>query len=127
MINLSRQLGDRNNEMHTGNWQKVSNKCYEIRGKTLGIVGYGHIGTQLGVLAESLGLKVLFYDILNIMPIGMAIPCSSLIDLLKNSDFISLHVPETKETKNMIGKDQIACMKDGAYLINASRGTVVHY
>lgn len=111
--------------MHDGLWNKVSKGCYEIRGKTLGIVGYGHIGTQLGVLAESLGMHVIWYDILPVMPIGMSKTADSLEDLLAEADFVSLHVPETPETKMMIGERELALMKKGSYLINASRGTVV--
>ncbi|KAJ1728517.1 D-3-phosphoglycerate dehydrogenase 2 [Coemansia biformis] len=125
IILLARQLGDRSREMHDGVWNKVSKKCYEIRGKTLGIVGYGHIGTQLGVLAESLGMNVIWYDILPVMPIGMSKAADSLDEVLGTADFVSLHVPETPETKNMIGARELALMKEGSYLINASRGTVV--
>ncbi|KAI9505202.1 D-3-phosphoglycerate dehydrogenase 2 [Coemansia spiralis] len=125
IILLARQLGDRSREMHTGVWNKVSKRCYEIRGKTLGIVGYGHIGTQLGVLAESLGMHVVWYDILPVMPIGTSRAADSLDEVLSEADFVSLHVPETPETKNMIGARELAHMKQGAYLINASRGTVV--
>ncbi|KAL1921242.1 uncharacterized protein VTP21DRAFT_10958 [Calcarisporiella thermophila] len=125
IITLSRQLGDRNIEMHQGFWNKVSKNCYEIRGKTLGIVGYGHIGSQLSVLAESMGMTVYFYDIMQLMPLGMARQVPTLKDLLGASDFVTLHVPETEETKNMIGATELAQMKEGSYLINASRGTVV--
>ncbi|KAJ1783045.1 D-3-phosphoglycerate dehydrogenase 2, partial [Coemansia sp. RSA 2167] len=125
IILLARQLGDRSREMHDGVWNKVSNNCYEIRGKTLGIIGYGHIGTQLGVLAESLGMHVIWYDILPLMPIGMSTAVESLDEVLAEADFVSCHVPETPETKNMIGARELALMKPGSYLINASRGTVV--
>ncbi|KAJ2346892.1 D-3-phosphoglycerate dehydrogenase 2 [Coemansia sp. RSA 2671] len=125
VILLARQLGDRSREMHNGVWNKVSKSCYEIRGKTLGIIGYGHIGTQLGVLAESLGMHVIWYDILPVMPIGMSRAAASLEEVLTEADFVSCHVPETPETKNMIGKRELALMKSGSYLINASRGTVV--
>ncbi|KAJ2501748.1 D-3-phosphoglycerate dehydrogenase 2, partial [Coemansia sp. RSA 2049] len=125
IILLSRQLGDRSREMHDGVWNKVSKGCYEIRGKTLGIVGYGHIGTQLGVLAESLGMHVIWYDILPLMSIGMSRSAESLNEVLGEADFVSLHVPETPETKNMIGETELSIMKKGSYLINASRGTVV--
>ncbi|KAJ1677232.1 D-3-phosphoglycerate dehydrogenase 2, partial [Spiromyces aspiralis] len=125
IIMLSRQLGDRTREMHCGVWKKVSSSCYEIRGKILGIIGYGHIGTQLSVIAESLGMKVIWYDILPLMPIGMSTSMHSLNDLLERADFVTLHVPETPETKDMIGEAQIAAMKPGSFLINASRGSVV--
>ncbi|KAJ2161996.1 D-3-phosphoglycerate dehydrogenase 2 [Coemansia sp. RSA 552] len=125
IILLARQLGDRSREMHTGVWNKVSKRCYEIRGKTLGIIGYGHIGTQLGVLAESLGMHVIWYDILPVMPIGMSRGAETLDEVLAEADFVSCHVPETPETKNMIGERELALMKPESYLINASRGTVV--
>ncbi|KAM7217862.1 D-3-phosphoglycerate dehydrogenase [Rhypophila decipiens] len=125
IITLARQLGDRSNEMHRGTWNKVSNKCWEIRGKTLGIVGYGHIGSQLSVLAEAMGMVVIYYDVVTLMAIGSARQVPSLDDLLQQADFVTLHVPETPETKNMISVKQFEKMKTGAYLINASRGTVV--
>ncbi|RKP06284.1 hypothetical protein THASP1DRAFT_35174 [Thamnocephalis sphaerospora] len=125
VVTLARQLGDRNKEIHAGTWNKVSANCYEIRGKTLGIVGYGHIGTQLSVLAEAMGMQVMFYDVLQIMPLGTARPTRTLDALLSSADFVSLHVPETPETKNLIGEQQIKLMRKGSYLINASRGTVV--
>ncbi|CAO3655691.1 unnamed protein product [Mucor hiemalis] len=126
LITLARQLGDRNTEMHQGIWNKVSKNCYEIRHKVLGIVGYGHIGAQLSVLAEAMGMTVYFYDIQQIMPLGQAKPVESLEDLLAISDFVSLHVPETEDTKNMIGEREIMThMKKGSYLLNNARGTVV--
>ncbi|KAG0326456.1 hypothetical protein BG000_001391 [Podila horticola] len=125
IVLLSRQLGDRNNEMHQGIWSKVSSNCYEIRGKTLGIVGYGHIGSQLSVLAESMGMRVFFHDVVPLMPLGTSKQVASLDDLLQMSDFITLHVPETEDTKNMIGELELNKMKQGSFLINASRGTVV--
>jgi D-3-phosphoglycerate dehydrogenase len=125
LIALARQLGDRNTEMHQGIWNKVSKNCYEIRHKVLGIVGYGHIGSQLSVLAEAMGMTVYFYDVLQIMPLGQAKPVESLEELLAISDFVSLHVPETEETKNMIGQREIDLMKKGSYLLNNARGTVV--
>ncbi|KAL0467368.1 D-3-phosphoglycerate dehydrogenase [Neurospora intermedia] len=125
IITLARQLGDRSNEMHRGTWNKVSAKCWEIRGKTLGIVGYGHIGSQLSVLAEAMGMTVIYYDVVTLMAIGTARQVPTLDDLLAEADFVTLHVPETPETKNMISNDQFEKMKTGSYLINASRGTVV--
>ncbi|AMD19968.1 HCL183Cp [Eremothecium sinecaudum] len=125
VISLARQLGDRSIELHTGTWNKVSHRCWEVRGKTLGIVGYGHIGSQLSVLAEAFGMHVLYYDIVTIMALGTAKQVSTLDELLNRSDFVTLHVPATEETENMISAPQLAAMKDGAYLINASRGTVV--
>ncbi|KAJ6179142.1 hypothetical protein N7519_009603 [Penicillium mononematosum] len=125
MVMLARQLGDRSSEMHAGTWNKVSNGCWEIRGKTLGIIGYGHIGAQLSVLAEAMGMSVIYYDVLNIMSLGTARQVETLDDLLAGADFITCHVPELPETKGMIGQKQFEKMKKGSYLINASRGTVV--
>ncbi|KAJ5150538.1 D-isomer specific 2-hydroxyacid dehydrogenase NAD-binding [Penicillium coprophilum] len=125
MVMLARQLGDRSNEMHAGTWNKVSNGCWEIRGKTIGIIGYGHIGAQLSVLAEAMGMSVIYYDVLNIMSLGTARQVATLDELLGEADFITCHVPEIAETKGMIGEPQFEKMKKGSYLINASRGTVV--
>lgn len=125
MIALSRQLGDRSMAAHRGEWMKTAAGSREVRGKTLGIVGYGHIGSQLSILAESMGMKVVFYDTVKKLPLGNARPVRGLDDLLEQSDFVSLHVPETPQTKDMIAKKQLAGMKKGAILINASRGTVV--
>ncbi|KAJ8514692.1 hypothetical protein ONZ45_g7799 [Pleurotus djamor] len=125
LIALSRQLFERSYELRQGIWNKQSKGCWEIRGKTLGIVGYGHIGSQLSVLAEAFGMRVLFYDVVNIMPLGSARQVESLTALLRESDFVTLHVPELPETMNMISTDQLAQMKEGAYLINNARGTVV--
>lgn len=126
MISLSRQLCDRNTMAHRGEWVKSADGSREVRGKTLGIVGYGHIGSQLSVLAEAMGMRVVFYDVIKKLPLGNAQPKTKLDDLLASADFISLHVPETPETKNMISKDQLFKMKKGSFLINASRGTVVN-
>lgn len=125
IITLARQLGDRSLEMHRGTWNKVSNKCWEIRGKTLGIVGYGHIGSQLSVLAEAMGMTVIYYDVVTLMGLGTARQVPTLDALLEESDFVTLHVPELPETKEMISAAQLSKMKEGSYLINASRGTVV--
>jgi len=125
IITLARQLGDRSNEMHGGTWNKVSSRCWEIRGKTLGIVGYGHIGSQLSVLAEAMGMSVIYYDVVTLMALGKARQVPTLKDLLNEADFVTLHVPATPETRNMIAAEQLAQMKTGAYLLNASRGTVV--
>ncbi|KAF8473957.1 hypothetical protein BDZ91DRAFT_712885 [Kalaharituber pfeilii] len=125
IIALARQLGDRSMEMHQGTWNKVSNKCWEIRGKTLGIVGYGHIGSQLSVLAEAMGMSVIYYDVIPLMALGSAKQVPSLNDLLSQADFVTLHVPELPETMNMIRGEQFDQMKMGSYLINASRGSVV--
>jgi D-3-phosphoglycerate dehydrogenase len=125
IIMLARQLGDRSNELHNGTWNKVSKGCWEIRGKTLGIVGYGHIGSQLSVLAESMGMDVIYYDVMTMMGLGTARQVSSLNDLLQQADFVSLHVPATADTKDLIGSKEFAQMKDGSYLINNARGTVI--
>lgn len=125
IIMLARELSDRSMELHNGTWNKVSKGCWEIRGKTLGIVGYGHIGSQLSVLAESMGMSVIYYDVLTMMGLGTARQVATLDDLLEQADFVSLHVPATPETKDMIGEKQFAKMKKGSYLINNARGTVV--
>lgn len=125
MIALSRQLGDRSMAAHRGEWMKTADGSREVRGKTVGIVGYGHIGSQLSILAESMGLRVVFYDVIKKLPLGNAKAMRSLEDLLGEADYVTLHVPETPQTKNMIGKKQLKAMKKGAVLINASRGTVV--
>ncbi|HEX7604671.1 MAG TPA: phosphoglycerate dehydrogenase [Polyangiaceae bacterium] len=125
IIILARQVGDRSREVHEGKWRKVAAQCFEVRGKTLGIVGYGHIGSQLGVLAESLGLRVIFYDVASKLPMGNNRPVGSLRELLGEADFVTLHVPATRETERMIGAVELAGMKKASYLINASRGSVV--
>lgn len=122
---LLRRIPEANARAHRGEWNKAADGSYEARGKKLGIIGYGHIGTQLGILAEAVGLNVFFYDIETKLPLGNATQVSSLTDLLNMSDVVSLHVPETPSTKEMIGAAQLAFMKPGSILINASRGTVV--
>ncbi|KAL8649886.1 MAG: hypothetical protein Q9210_004141 [Variospora velana] len=144
VIVLARQLGDRSNELHQGRWNKVSSGCWEIRGKTLGkvsdmclrnislltsstgIIGYGHIGSQLSVLAEAMGMTVMFYDAVNLMALGTAKQVPTLDHLLQGADFVTCHVPELPETSNMVGHDQFGQMKNGSYLINASRGSVIN-
>ncbi|HEY8432562.1 MAG TPA: phosphoglycerate dehydrogenase [Sandaracinaceae bacterium] len=125
IVFLARQLGDRNREVHAGVWNKVAAGCHEVRGKTLGIVGYGHIGSQVGVLAEGFGMNVVFYDIASRLPMGNNRPAASLEDLLEVSDFVTLHVPATPQTRNMIGAEQLRRMRKGSYLLNLSRGNVV--
>eukprot|EP00005_Dracoamoeba_jomungandri_P004881 CAMPEP_0174252712 /NCGR_PEP_ID=MMETSP0439-20130205/2076_1 /TAXON_ID=0 /ORGANISM="Stereomyxa ramosa, Strain Chinc5" /LENGTH=423 /DNA_ID=CAMNT_0015333297 /DNA_START=18 /DNA_END=1289 /DNA_ORIENTATION=- len=125
IISLSRHLGDKNKEMHQAIWNKSSKGCNEIRGKTVGIIGYGHIGSQLSVLCEAMGMTVYFYDIIMKLPLGNSTSVRTLDELLETCDYITCHVPETPETKMMIGKEQIEKMKPGSYLLNASRGTVV--
>jgi len=124
-ILLLRGIPEKNFACHRGGWMKSAVGSYEIRGKTLGIVGYGSIGSQLSVLAESLGMKVCFYDVVSKLPLGNATQVRSLNELLAQSDIVSLHVPETPATRNMIGAEELARMKQGGILINASRGTVV--
>jgi len=125
IIALARQYFERSFELRQGIWNKQSKGCWEVRGKTLGIIGYGHIGSQLSVLSEAFGMRVLFYDIVNLMPLGSARQVESLSSLLSESDFVTIHVPELPETKNMISGIQLAQMKKGAYLINNARGTVL--
>ena len=124
-IMLLRGIPDKNALVHRGGWSKSAEGSVEVRGKTLGLVGYGHIGTQVGILAEHLGMRVLFYDIEGKLPLGNAKAVRKLSQLLAESDVVSLHVPETPATRNMIGRAQLAHMKRGAHLINAARGTVV--
>ena len=125
MVLLARQIGDRSKEMHLGNWQKTSNDCHEVRGKTLGLIGYGHVGSYLGVLAEALSMKVIFYDTASIMPIGHSQPCASMDELLEQSDFVALHVSSLPENVNMIGREQIEKMKAKSFLLNTSFGKAV--
>ncbi|MEO7073656.1 MAG: phosphoglycerate dehydrogenase [Rhodanobacter sp.] len=124
-IMLLRGIPQRNALCHRGGWAKSATRSYEARDKVLGIVGYGHIGTQVGVLAESLGMHVLFHDIESKLTLGNAHAATSLDDLLERSDVVTLHVPQTPATKLMIGAAQLARMREGAMLINASRGSVV--
>ena len=124
IIMLLRGIPQRNAAAHRGEWLKTADQSFEARGKTLGIIGYGHIGTQLSIMAEQLGMRVQFYDIESKLVLGNATQVD-LATVLKSSDVISLHVPETPQTQNMIGEAELALMKQGAILINASRGTVV--
>lgn len=124
-ILLLRGIPKKNSLLHRGVWEKVASGSYETRGKRLGIVGYGNIGSQLSVLAEGMGMKVFLYDIMTKLPLGNATQLGSLRELLGTCDVVSLHVPETPQTRNMIGAEQLAWMKPGSILINASRGTVV--
>ncbi|MDP4650568.1 MAG: phosphoglycerate dehydrogenase [Haliea sp.] len=124
-ILLLRGVAARNAAAHRGEWQKSATNAYEVRGKRLGIVGYGNIGMQLGVIAEGLGMQVQFCDVVSKLPLGNARQLPSLDQLLAQSDVVSLHVPETRGTRNMIGAAQLAQMPQGSILVNASRGTVV--
>ncbi len=125
VVMLSRRLGDRAREMHAGQWRKVATGSFEVRGKTLGIIGYGHIGRQIGVIAEFMGLRVVFFDVIAKLPMGNNRATKTMDELLAESDFVTLHVPETPQTRGMFGAREIAQMKAGSYLLNASRGTVV--
>lgn len=125
IVMLLRRIPDRSRSAHEGGWDKSANGSFEVRGKVLGIVGYGNIGSQLSNIAEAMGMRVIYYDHTDRLRHGNTEPVESLKALLANSDVVSLHVPETPATHNMIGKAQIAAMKQGAYLINNSRGTVV--
>ncbi|MDR5617629.1 phosphoglycerate dehydrogenase [Arsenophonus sp.] len=125
LLLLLRRIPEASMKAHCGIWNKQAKGSYEARGKKLGIIGYGHIGTQLGILAENIAMNVYFYDIENKLPLGNAYQVPTMTELLNMSDVISLHVPETASTKNMFGKEQLTLMKPGAILINASRGSVV--
>jgi D-3-phosphoglycerate dehydrogenase len=125
VIMLMRGIPQRNAMAHRGGWLKTATGSHEVRGKRLGIVGYGHIGTQVGLLAESFGMQVAYYDHETKLALGNARPLTTLDELLHTSDVVTLHVPETQQTYRMIGAGQLARMKPGASLINASRGTVV--
>jgi len=126
IIMLMRGIPQRNAAAHRGEWLKSAAHAHEIRGKTLGIIGYGHIGTQLGILAENLGMRVIFHDIEHKLPLGNAVEQPSLPQLLKQSHVISLHVPQTEQTAGMVDARFLKSMRKGAFLINASRGTVVN-
>lgn len=125
LIFLMRGIPEKNAAAHRGQWIKSADNAYEIRGKKLGIVGFGHIGSQLGILAEALGMQVLYHDIENKLPLGNTRAVDSLGELLEKVDAVSLHVPATPQTANLIGREQIARMQPGAYLLNAARGNVV--
>ncbi|KAA2212432.1 phosphoglycerate dehydrogenase [Teichococcus oryzae] len=125
IIMLLRRIPDRSRAAHDGGWDKSATNSREVRGKTLGIVGYGNIGSQLSVLAEAFGMRVIYYDTVTKLPHGNAVAAASLHDLLGAADVVSLHVPETPATRSLIGAAEVAAMRPGAILINNSRGTVV--
>jgi D-3-phosphoglycerate dehydrogenase len=125
IILLMRRIPEKAARARRGEWAKTARHAYEVRGKRLGIIGYGRIGTQLGILAEGLGMRVLYYDIEHKLPLGNAAPVASLRELLEQADVVSLHVPETPTTRNMLNADAIGSMRPGSLLINAARGTVV--
>lgn len=124
-ILLIRKILDKNKAAHEGIWNKDAKGSFELRGKTLGIIGYGNIGSQVSVLAEALGMKVQFYDVITKLPLGNATACKNLKDLVSKSDIITLHVPETGQTKNLINKTLLKQFKKGSILINYARGEVV--
>jgi D-3-phosphoglycerate dehydrogenase len=126
-IMLMRGIPEKNALAHQKIWSKSFNNSVEVRGKTLGIIGYGHIGSQVSILAENLGMNIIYYDIEKKLSLGNSKPVSSLNDLLKAADTVTVHVPLTELTRNMISTDQVAKMKKGSCLINASRGDVVDY
>ena len=125
MIALARRLGDKSAALHQRRWDKSLAGAHEVRGHTVGLIGYGHIGQQVGLLAEAFGMRVLFHDIVKKLPLGLARPIADLDELLEASDFVSLHVPETPRTLAMIGAAQLVRMRPGSYLLNLSRGKVV--
>lgn len=125
VIALARRLGDKNMALHRGQWDKSLAGAHEVRGHTIGIVGYGHIGQQVGLLAEAFGMRVLFFDVVKKLALGLATPVPDLDTLLAEADVVTLHVPETAQTVEMIDADRIARMKRGSYLLNLSRGKVV--
>jgi D-3-phosphoglycerate dehydrogenase len=125
VVMLSRKAAHHSMELHGGRWEKSAAGSREVRNKTIGIVGYGHIGSQVGLLAEAFGMRVVLYDIANKLPLGNAVQLASLRDLLENSDFVTLHVPESPETRNMISGRELSLMKSGSCLLNLSRGSVV--
>lgn len=124
-VMLIRRIPDKNNAAHQGIWMKESKGSFELRGKTLGIIGYGNIGTQLGILAEAFGMKVIYYDVETKLPLGNAVPYKTIKEVVSKADIISLHVPETPQTKNMINKTNLKYFKKGSILINYARGQVV--
>jgi len=126
VIALSRRTFEKSTQLHAGLWDKSAAGSREVRGKTLGIVGYGHIGSQVSVLAEAMGMKVLYYDIVPKQPLGNARAARSLDEVLTTADVVTLHVPETAATRGMMGAGQIRKMKAGAMLINNARGSVIH-
>ena len=125
IIMLMRGIFPKSAAAHRGEWIKSAANSWEVRGKTLGIVGYGNIGSQLGILAEALGMRVIYHDVAARLPLGRAEACSNLDELLAGADVVSLHVPETRDTAGLIGAAQMRTMREGSFLVNASRGTVV--
>ena len=124
-IMLYRGIPEKNAVVHRGGWGKSAKNSHEVRGKVMGIVGYGSIGSQLSVRAESLGMKVIYHDVMTKLPLGNAVQVGSLEELLQNADIVTLHVPDLPSTRYMMKKEQFDLMKDGSYFINAARGTCV--
>ncbi|MFN5475807.1 MAG: phosphoglycerate dehydrogenase [Chitinophagaceae bacterium] len=124
-IMLIRRIVDKNMAAHNGIWMKEAKGSYELRGKTLGIIGYGNIGTQVSILAEAVGMRVRYFDVATRLPLGNAEPCRSVKELVSKSDIVTLHVPETAQTRNMINKTVLKQFKKGAILLNYARGEVV--
>lgn len=125
IVALYRRLCDRSAEMHAGRWRKSARGAHEIRGRTLGIVGYGRIGSQVSVLAEAMGMRVIYYDIVDVLPLGNARPMPTLSSLLAEADVVTLHVPGGPDTRGLIGREELGRMKAGSFLINNARGDVV--
>ncbi len=125
IVMLMRGIFDKSNLVHQGGWMKSAKNSFEVRGKSLGIVGYGHIGTQVSILAEAMGMRVYYYDVVRKLALGNAQACDSLEELLGKSDVVTLHVPDTPQTRDMMGEREIRAMKKGSYLLNAARGKVV--
>ncbi|MDX1957549.1 MAG: phosphoglycerate dehydrogenase [Leptospiraceae bacterium] len=125
IVFLARKTGDQSRDVHLGKWNKIANGCFEVRGKTLGIIGYGHIGSQVSVLAESFGMKVIYFDTQTVLPLGNAESKPDYATVLKEADFITFHVPENPDTMNLLSEKELKLMKKGSYVINLSRGSVV--
>lgn len=125
IVALHRRLAQRSEQMHRGVWDKSAAGAHEVRGRTLGIVGYGRIGSQVSVLAEAMGMRVIFFDVRSVLPLGNARGVKTLKELLAASDVVTLHVPETEQTRGMIGRDELAQMRRGAHLVNNARGSIV--
>ena len=125
IIALSRRLSDNSSNLHKGLWEKSDRGCNEVRGKTVGIIGYGHVGSQVSLLAESLSMNVQYFDVVTVLPLGSAKPCNTLHDLLRTSDYVTIHVPKDDSTNKMIGAAEFEVMKKGSYFLNLARGSVV--
>lgn len=127
ILSLARKIGDKNNLMHKGHWNKSAKGAVEVRDKVLGVIGYGHIGQQVALLAEAIGLRVIFYDKMPRLPLGNCRQVDSIENVLKQADFVSLHVPALPGNKTLVGKDELASMKKGAFLLNMSRGSLIDF